>query len=1029
MQARILTACLVALLCLMGSNAWGQVWEDKENNVFIHYHETNSTITIENKSGSGILLYKKDLTKSQNGTFGVGVKKCNLNINPAQDFLEIPNDKTSDSISVIPNKDIEIIYYKVTWNKGALDIPNELSKPIPFSILAEDFPKGQKTKQQDLKQSETKQQEQPEFTITYNVNGGTFTNTKQTETEKVKTDTEITLPSITKADHDFKGWKTDNKNYKAGEKHKVTKDVIFTAEYTKHTKKVIYVDNNQREQVVEVGDKISLPTEPKKDGHALVWQVDGSTVEIAAGEEYIVGKNDVKFTAKWIPDATEFIIKYDANGGEPISQTKVTANTSIALPSAKRKGYIFDGWQDKVNKKDYPAGSKTYQFTKNVTLTAKWTQEPDKIDVFKKRKDKLQKECDPLLKEDYELTKEDSIFLEKKLQDCEVLNKEIENFKPTQKEENTVKEFNTQLKALSEKIAVKLTPKEIPIDELIKDFKKAVSYDEIKDGLDAVKKFIDDKKYKSDWYKWFGRWNVLADLTKIDAMVDTVKYNHFIDSISELPEYQNATIFINYRLKNDFRDNIQNKATEYRKIIDEDFEIPILKLSIFGAIILIFIIVAIILLYMIIHNKKKEKEKEEEEKERIAKLGKSTFKKIDKNNDAQPEDAALLSTADKPKFKQLLKKYDHGLWGVKATVDKLYKEINMFDFVEDWSIHNVYISRDFVKELYKFFTEFLKSDGKVPETGCHIIGRWDYAPNTNQQAYDISLEYMVKPGSDARYSEFECDFGVEIGTSLVMDNRKYSKLFNTEYVHTSWMHSHPGLQLFLSKQDLIVQATLTNNSPYKRMLAIVIDTKDENLEMAFFPPKTSEQHIMNNDNDLKKTITLDELLEWAKTPYVEPQKTEPEDDVKIIGTPSKEYFDIPLAKESNHIAMCKITRAVSVDMLTSNEGILIGKHENNQIFIDELGGRFVDASGRIGFFKEISSFENNEEWEKQKRDLLNDEYWKSSKVLVIYCLQEDNLYFFTGKPADTDLEIQNLPNIATIIPFQELKKWTRENRN
>jgi hypothetical protein len=185
---------------------------------------------------------------------------------------------------------------------------------------------------------------------------------------------------------------------------------------------------------------------------------------------------------------------------------------------------------------------------------------------------------------------------------------------------------------------------------------------------------------------------------------------------------------------------------------------------------------------------------------------------------------------------------------------------------------------------------------------------------------------------------------------------------------------------------------------------------------------------MNNDIDVLKTLALDELLKWAKTPYVEPPKTEkteaqaPKPDLKVVGTPPKEYFDI-----SDKI---KITRAVSVDMLTAAEGVFIGKEENDQLFIDELlADKSSNSSNIIGCFKEISTPENTEEWDKQTQNLTSNEFWASNKVMVIYCLQKEKLYFFTEKPSDNQIELQNLEILATAIPFQELKNWTRTNRS
>ena len=650
---------------------------------------------------------------------------------------------------------------------------------------------------------------------------------------------------------------------------------------------------------------------------------------------------------------------------------------------------------------------------------------------FEKRTASLQENCNTLLQQNV-LSPKDSTLLTGKLKLCKNLSSEIEKSKlgiKIQADEATLQGFIEQIAALRKEIVNRLTPLSSEAKfQLMEAFRNAVSYAQDSASLSYVKNFIDENKYKSDWYNWWGKGAILDSLDNIEISINAsaVECKRFIDSILTIPGYKNAEAFIT-DFEYEFINNIQNRVDEYRTILNgDDFKRPVGKITMVVIIFFLILIFAGILLYMMIHNKIKEKEKERKEKEKEEKLGKSTFKKIDATHSVQSENAptSSFSVSDKPKIKQLLKKYEPSLAEVKANIGKQYLEINMFDLVEDSSIHKVYASRDFIKELYKFFNEFLKLDSKVPETGCHIIGRWDYAPNTNQQGFDISLEYIIKPGSDAKYSEFECDFGAEIGTTLIMANRKYSEQTNTEYVHTSWMHSHPGLQLFLSKQDLIVQNTLTNNSPYKRMLAIVIDTKTEHLEMAFFSPKTSEQQIINNDTDIKKTLNLDELLKWAKTPYVESQQSaqpqrEEQTDMKVIGTAPKEYFDI-----ANKF---KITREVSVDMLTATEGFLIGKQDNNQIFIDELSADEENTkSNVIGLFKEISTFENGEEWEKEKQCLLSDDFWTSNKVLIIYCLQEENLYFFAQKPAEN---IQDIKNMAIIIPFQELKIWTRKNRS
>ena len=549
------------------------------------------------------------------------------------------------------------------------------------------------------------------------------------------------------------------------------------------------------------------------------------------------------------------------------------------------------------------------------------------------------------------------------------------------------------------------------------------------------------------WYNWWGKWKYIKILDNLEKNKENYIKNStaFIDSICKEPEYEKGR-----GLLDNEKQNILVKFDEikiYRHILKTDYAIP-LKVHVFGALLVIIVVVIIILITINARNKKIKKTAKKEKEKMEEKLGKSTFKKIDtaknENNNAAPPENISAPIAEKPKFRQL-HKYEHGLDEVKANVEKIYKEINMFDFVDSSSIHKVYISRDVIKELYKFFNEFLKSDAKVPETGCYLVGRWDYAPNTNhisttptdhistslnnQQLYDISLEYMVKPGRDAKYSEYECDFGAEIGTSLIMENRKYSEQTNTEYVHTSWMHSHPGLQLFLSSQDIIVQSTLTNNSPYKRMLAIVIDTIND-FKMAFFTPKSGKDNIMNNAEDIKKTITLDELYHWAESEYSEQKKEKPIVKMKK-STTVKEYFSIPLKQKAENFDEIKLTRASIIDMSMANRGFLYGKNQDNKLLIDEFLEEFDnnqnEISAQIGMFKKISNFDSTE-WQNLKQTLVEDTFWKTNKILAIYCLNDKNLYLFTSKQNANTLEEQNLPNIATVIPLQDLKSWTREKR-
>ncbi|MBO4328270.1 MAG: hypothetical protein J5831_02530 [Bacteroidales bacterium] len=83
-----------------------------------------------------------------------------------------------------------------------------------------------------------------------------------------------------------------------------------------------------------------------------------------------------------------------------------------------------------------------------------------------------------------------------------------------------------------------------------------------------------------------------------------------------------------------------------------------------------------------------------------------------------------------------------------------------------------------------------------------------------------------------------------------------------DYVLTCWMHSHPGLGLFLSNQDLIVQKQLTYSDHRDRLLALVIDTNTPDLKLGFFTAKTHGQ--MNNKEEVKRWFSFEEISRQAR---------------------------------------------------------------------------------------------------------------------------------------------------------------------
>lgn len=212
--------------------------------------------------------------------------------------------------------------------------------------------------------------------------------------------------------------------------------------------------------------------------------------------------------------------------------------------------------------------------------------------------------------------------------------------------------------------------------------------------------------------------------------------------------------------------------------------------------------------------------------------------------------------------------YTVGLAHVRQEESNYYV-INMEDFFRDTAVKKIYVARDVIRALNTYFKAFLENPERTNETGCYLVGCWERTGAA--ECYNISLEAIVRPEDDAVYDEYSLNFGLKIGIKLGSVLRNLAEKTGRDYVHTSWMHSHPGLGLFLSSHDLIVQKQLAYSEDPKRMVAIVIDTNTPDWQMSVFTAKTNGE--MNNKEDMLQTISFDILNEWCRHPSARPVAT------------------------------------------------------------------------------------------------------------------------------------------------------------
>jgi len=442
-------------------------------------------------------------------------------------------------------------------------------------------------------------------------------------------------------------------------------------------------------------------------------------------------------------------------------------------------------------------------------------------------------------------------------------------------------------------------------------------------------------------------------------------------------------------------------------------KIPYLILSLTGFILLLLLIGIIFYVITIIRNRKIEIREQE------MKITNKTI--LIEEDDVMEVISYIVNISD-----------------IKEKAGTDYFEVKMSEIFEDTTIQSVFFSRKAIFDIYKFFSDFLKYNDKTNETGCFLVGRWDFAGSPYQKLYDISIEEVVEPGDDAVYGEYTLNFGAKIGITLNFKIDKLCEKSGKEYVHTAWMHSHPGLGLFLSSQDLNVQSQLAHSQYKGRMLALVLDSNSPDFRMAFFSPK--KDGTMNNDNDLKRKFSFEDMYQWAKTPAkVVPPKPETQQDEKPKAEKQpidrQNYYEIVMQPNAETITKVLLHGSAIIDtdmaIMPDKKGLrgyYCGEKQDNEIILntfvessdefDELNLNNLDCND----CKPVACFmvETSLESIAQHASLFS-----LFELFVIYSFDDEKLFLLTKD------EMNNLPLTSdnkTSVSIMKMKQWTRRVR-
>jgi hypothetical protein len=180
------------------------------------------------------------------------------------------------------------------------------------------------------------------YTITFDANGGVGGEVQTLEKGDMPT-----VPTVTREGYTFVSW--------TPEVVEVVTNATYTANWDMDTVNyTITFDANGgeggEEQTVEEGIMPTPPLVNYKGFNFIEWTP--VIVEAAA---------DVTYTAQWVAEVN-YIITFDADGGEGGVIRTIAENTMPVAPTVTRDGYDFTGWNPAV----------IVIATENATYTAQW---------------------------------------------------------------------------------------------------------------------------------------------------------------------------------------------------------------------------------------------------------------------------------------------------------------------------------------------------------------------------------------------------------------------------------------------------------------------------------------------------------------------------------------------------------------------------------------------------------------------------------------------------------------------------------
>ena len=198
-----------------------------------------------------------------------------------------------------------------------------------------------------------------EYTVTYNVNGGSLSTGFLTETV-TEGNHPVSPPTVVRNGYTFAGWSLSSSGSAVDlASYTVTSNVTFYALWVPvQTYIVTYdpqgadsTDMSLSEEVLSGSSPVDIPSCIKEGYEFLGWSLtpDGEVIDVST---YVVTSN-VTFYARYEPLSSSSSITFDADGGtfsDGLDTYVISVSVGQVIPvdlrpdPPTRDGYIFDGW-------------------------------------------------------------------------------------------------------------------------------------------------------------------------------------------------------------------------------------------------------------------------------------------------------------------------------------------------------------------------------------------------------------------------------------------------------------------------------------------------------------------------------------------------------------------------------------------------------------------------------------------------------------------------------------------------------------